>query len=109
MTDFFDELLDSMGIKSYDDLSPQEKDSYFKLQEIQAKGAVTIEDVRFHVRLMKQEIEHLLTKTDNPKKLEDQYKARIKNYLLLEALLERPERTAFMIKQYVKGKDLSQR
>ena len=105
MIDKIDEWLKKLGINSFDELDrPGEKDQYFKLLEIAEKGKITLDDVKKHIHSMRQAVEFALA-TEKLGKNEDLFlKARLKNYILLESLFERPERAKDMIESYTKTK-----
>lgn len=103
MEDFITQLfphLKDQGIKDYDDLSPVEQETYRKMLEIQEKSQITLEDFRHHVHAMRQNVEYELAKLPNNDPKNTFYKARLLNYLLLEALFDKPERAKQMLKQY---------
>jgi hypothetical protein len=86
-----DKILEEAGLR-YEDLSPEEKETY-NAQFFNIKN-LTIEDLKQHVIDMKNSIAIQLSDTDPQ---EDEYtdlilKARLKNYILLEAFLTTPEK-----------------
>lgn len=111
-----DEWLKELGIKDFDDLTSDEKESYFKLLELAEKSKITLEDVKKHVRQMRMSIEFALTdenrfvfskifpflRRKNPRI--ELLQARLKNYILFENLFDRPERAREMLDQYMKVK-----
>lgn len=87
-----DEILKGTGLK-FEDLSPFEKETYFKRLKKLKDEPFTVEDIKENVRKMREEVEMELVDTPeyvhvfifkviNRKHLE--LKARLKNYLLLE-------------------------
>lgn len=98
-----EEFLHDRGIKDYDDLRPDEKESYFKLLEIAESSKITLEDMLFHLKVMRQSVESALaTEKLNPK--EDLFlKARLKVYLIFESFFDKPERARQMLNQYKKS------
>ena len=112
--DRVEELLHQAGIPDYDSLNAIEREEYHKILEVVEKSQVTLEDYKKHIRLMRQSLESTLVdepeyiyslplpflKRPNPKIV--QIKARLKNYLLLEALFERPDRARDMLEMYTK-------
>ena len=115
--DQVEELLRKHGIKDFDDLNPIEREEYFKILDVVEKSKVTLEDYKRHITTMRQSLEVSLVdepeyiyslplpflKRPNPKIT--QIKARLKNYLLLEALFDRPERARQMLEQYTNRKE----
>ena len=104
MIDDIQKYLESLGIKDFDDLRPDEKESYFKLLELAEKSKVTLDDFKSHIKKMRVSVEFALA-TEKLNKDEDKFlKARLKNYILFESLFERPERAKEMLSQYTKVK-----
>lgn len=102
MLDFLDELLKRRGINDFDELREDEKQEYFKLLEIAEKSVVTLEDVKKHIKAMMDAVQFALA-TEKLSKEEDlMLKARLKNYLFFDNLLNRPERARYMLEQYGK-------
>ena len=104
-----DELLKSRGIGDYDDLRPDERETYFKMLELAEGSKITLEDFKKHVKILRQSVEIELSnyRPGWIKKLwegdKDQLlKARLKNYLLFEAFFERPEKARDMLSQFKK-------
>lgn len=109
-----EDFLHSLGIKDFDELNAVEREEYTKILEVVQTSQVTLEDYQKHVRLMRQSLEMSIVdepeyihsallpflKRTNPKLL--QLKARLKNYLLLEAFFDRPERAKDMLDMYKK-------
>ena len=95
-----DEILNSKGA-SWDDLTPDEKKSVSEMVKAIQGNALTLEKVRDAVLAMKSAVEQELVKTDEFvyflwfKRVNRQHiylKARLQNYLLLEAFLISPKR-----------------
>lgn len=103
MQEKLEEILEKAGIKSFDDLKDFEKETYFKMLEIAEKGQITLEDVKKHIKNMREGVEFSLATEDLSKNKSLFLKARLKNYILLESLFERPERAKEMLDQYGKG------
>jgi len=99
--------LESLGIKDFDDLRSDEKESYFKLLDLVEKSKITLDDIKKHIHAMRMGVEFSLA-TEKLNKSEDLYlKARLKNYILLESLFERPERAKEMLIQYTRVKGVN--
>ena len=96
--------LKSEGVRDYDDLSDVEKTTYREMLEFQSSQQLTIEDYKKHIHAMRQSIEYSLASLPNSDEKNTLYKARLLNYLMLEAMFERPERAREMLKQYGKPK-----
>ena len=86
-----DELLTKVGLK-FEDLSISERETLNAWMESLQKNQLSIEKIREHISLMRESVEQELTKHDlNPK--QDLFlKARLRNYMLLEAFMSTPER-----------------
>ena len=100
----WDDILESFGIKNYDELNPVERETFHKMLETVERAQISLEDVKIHIRTIRQAVENELA-THNLSKEQDLYlKARLKNYILLEALLDSPERARKALDQYIKSK-----
>lgn len=97
-----DEIMQAMGIKDYDDLTEVERETYHKMLDIAQSAQLSLDDYKSHINAMKQSVEFALS-TEKLRKEEDLFlKARLKNYILLEAFFDRPERARKMLDQYKK-------
>lgn len=104
MLEYLDELLRSRGISDFDELREDEKEAYKKMLEIAESSVVNLEDIKKHVKAMRESVELALA-TEKLSEKEDIFlKARLKNYLFLENLFNRPERARYMLEQYGKVK-----
>jgi len=104
MFEDIENYLKSLGIRDFDDLRSDEKETYFKMLEIAESSKIDLETVKKHVRDMRMAVEFSLA-NEKLKKNEDLFlKARLKNYLLLENLFDRPDRARQMLEQYTKVK-----
>ena len=83
-------LLEKAGLK-YEDLNPLEKETLHVWVDRLQKGAVSVETVRQHISIMKHAVENDLAKHDLGSKQDLFLKARLRNYMLLEAFLSTPE------------------
>lgn len=114
MEDRINTWLQNLGIRDFDDLRADEKETYFKLLELAEKSKITLEDFKKHVRQMRMSVEMALVdeekfifskifpffKRKNPRFYILQ--ARLKNYILFENLFDRPERAREILDQYTK-------
>ena len=104
MIDDINKWLQSLGIRDFDDLRQDEKESYFKLLDLAEKSKITLDDVKKHIHQMRMSVEFALA-SEKLAKNEDLFlKARLKNYILLESLFERPERAKETLQQYTRTK-----
>ena len=97
-----EKLLERMGIK-YDDLTPQERETYNDMLKGLQKSVLTPEKIKSHITTMKQSVEQELSKTDHNTKQDIFLKARLRNYLLLEAFLLSPEQAQQQLEQALAG------
>lgn len=95
-----DDILDSVGMK-YEDLKAEEKDTLYSWLDALEKSQLTMEKIRQYVGSLKEQVEKELV--DEPEftwiflfrvqnRRQILLKARLKNYMLLEAFLSTPER-----------------
>lgn len=98
-----DDILGILGIKGvedYDDLTPDEQETYRAMLDIVQSGSISLEDFKKHVHSMRQSVEYELSSHERNDRKDLLLKARLKNYLLFEAFFEKPERARDMLKQY---------
>ena len=86
-----DEILTKLGLK-YEDLSKVERETLHTWMESLDKNTVTLASVKTYISSMKDSVEQELTKIDNGSKQDIFLKARLRNYMLLEAFLFGPEK-----------------
>lgn len=86
-----DELLTKVGLK-YEDLNIDEKETLTSWMEALQKNQLSVERIKEHIMFMRESVENELTKHNlNPK--QDLFlKARLRNYMLLEAFMSTPEK-----------------
>jgi hypothetical protein len=96
------EVLEAAGIKDFDELTTIEKETYFKLLEIAESGKISLEDFKTNIPKMRESVEYVLAVEDLAPKRDMFLKARLKNYILFEAFLNKPERAREMLEQYKK-------
>jgi len=109
--DEIDKILKRRGLE-YKDLSDAEKETYDDWLRALEKGQLSIDNVRDHITRMKYSVEEELSREPEYKKFlifkfrNDNnilLKARLRNYLLLEAFLSSPERAKKAIERAVAG------
>lgn len=93
-----DKILERFGI-SYSDLSGSEKETLNGWMETLSRNVLTLESVRAYILAMKDSVEQELTQTTHNSKQDIFLKARLRNYLLLEAYLSTPEKAQKAIEQ----------
>lgn len=97
-----DKLLERFNLK-YDDLNPEERETLNSWIAAIEKSKVTPTRVRDYISSMKSAVERDLGKTDHNTKQDIFLKARLRNYLLIEAFLTTPERAEEQLEQVVAG------
>lgn len=86
-----DKILERLGLK-YEDLNQQEKETLQTWIESLQKNRITVESIRKYIISMRESVENELTKSDIGSKQDLFLKARLRNYMLLDAFLTSPER-----------------
>lgn len=84
-----DQILEQAGLK-YEDLNQEEKKTLQGWLKVLSQNELTIDLVRNYIVKMKASVETDITTTSNNNKQDIFLKARLKNYLLLEAFLNSP-------------------
>lgn len=102
-----DEILKTAGIKDFDDLSDNERVTYFKMLEVAESGKVTLEHIKKSIKSMREGVEFTLATEDLSERKDLFLKARLKCYILLESVFERPERAKEMLEQYNRAAKLN--
>lgn len=95
-----EEWLNSLGIKDFDELHEDEKKEYLKWLNLAEKSQISLDDIKKHVKEMRMSVEFSLATHKLSKNNDLFLKARLKNYILLENLFERPQRAKDMLEQY---------
>jgi hypothetical protein len=98
--DMFSQILDSFGIKDYDQLNSMEQETLRSWVDKVEKSQITLEDMKRGIVIIRESLEAELVQNDNRKK--DIYlKARLKNAILFESILTRPERARAALDSYI--------
>lgn len=101
MIQILDELLKKRGL-TYEELTEAEKETYRNWLETIEKKTISLEDIKEHIQNMKAAVAAKLVETDEKDKEPNIYlKARLKNYLLLEELLNSPDKARRALERYV--------
>lgn len=95
-------LLERVGLK-YEELTSAEKETYNNWMEALQKRKVTIPLIKEYIGKMRESVETELTTTTHNSKQDIFLKARLRNYLLLEAFLESPERAKKALENAISG------
>jgi hypothetical protein len=97
-----DELLQRFNLK-YEDLTSAERDQLHLWMEDLSKNELTIPKIRTYVAAMRDAVEIELTKAGHESKQDLLLKARLRNYMLLEAFLTSPEKAKQAIERSLSG------
>lgn len=107
-----DEMLGLKGLK-YEELTPIEKETYHTWQQALTQNVLTVDSIRDYIRQAKDAVEQELADTPEmervwlfffqPNRKAVLLKARMKNYLLLEAMLSTPEKAKQAMERAVAG------
>jgi hypothetical protein len=97
-----DEILKKYGLK-YEDLNATEKETLNTWLVALQQGQLTIDKIKDYLKTMRDGVEQELTKIGHENKQDIFLKARLRNYMLLEAFLETPERAQKMIEKSLSG------
>ena len=95
-----DDLLKSSGLK-YEELKVPEKEQLnVWVSEIQ-KSQLSVEKIRVYISSMREAVEKELTKHDLDSKQDIFLKARLRNYILLEAFLSTPQKAKEQVENLI--------
>jgi len=97
-----DELLKRAGLK-YEDLNDAERQTLNEWMGALGKNELTLNGVRAYLASMRDSVEHDLAKSDNNTKNDLFLKARLRNYMLLEAFLTGPEKAKEALQKAMAG------
>jgi hypothetical protein len=101
-----DEILNKLGLK-YEDLNKAEKETLNQWMDALQKSSLTIEKIKDAIANMKYAVEQELINEPETRffffinRRQILLKARLRNYMLIEALLTSPERAKQAIEQAV--------
>ena len=97
-----DDILKKYGLK-YEDLNPTEKETLNTWVNTLQQAQLTTDKIKDYIHTMKEGVELELTKIGHENKQDIYLKARLRNYMLLEAFLNSPEKLQFQLEQMVSG------
>ncbi len=97
-----DQVLEKTGLK-YEDLNAVERETLKTWMEDLSKNRLTLEAVKRYIESMKEGVEQELTKVGFDSKQDLLLKARLRNYMLLSAFLEAPEKAKKALEQAISG------
>lgn len=93
-----DEFLEKLGLK-FEDLNEAERETYFSWLRVSDQGNLSIEKIREFVISLRENITQEVSKHDLGNKQDTFLKARLRNIILLEAMLSTPERARKALEQ----------
>jgi len=108
-----EEALKRLGVDSYSDLNDLEKQEYERWLSAMSSSEITPENIKHYIAQMKNAV--LMQLADEPEMIHSKIlpflkypnpvnvtlKARLKNYILLEAFLGRPEQAKAALQQHL--------
>jgi len=97
-----DDILEKYNLK-YEDLNVGERETLHSWMEALNDKKVTLESVKDYIVSMRSAVESELTKTGNETKQDLFLKARLRNYMLLEAFLLTPEKAKKALEEAMSG------
>lgn len=97
-----DEILQKVGLK-YDDLSKAERETLFSWSSSLKQKQLTVNTIKEHIQAMKFQVEKELADVGHNSKQDIFLKARLRNYMLLEAFLDSPEKAEQAIERALAG------
>ena len=97
-----DDILKKYGLK-YEDLNSLERETLNSWLEIVNKGQINVGKIKSYIIAMRDSVEQELTKTGHNSKQDMFLKARLRNYMLLEAFLSTPEKARQALERTIAG------
>jgi hypothetical protein len=97
-----DELLLQFGLK-YEDLTSAEKDTFNSWLMALNENQLSVDRIRDYISAMRDAVEEELTQTKNGSNEDYLLKARLRNYMLLEAFLTTPDKARKAMERSLKG------
>jgi len=97
-----DQFLEKAGLK-YEDLNSVERETLNTWMEAFQKGQVSVERIKEYITAMREAVEQELAKSDLGSKQDLFLKARLRNYMLLDAFLTTPERAKQQVENAISG------
>lgn len=97
-----DEILQKVGLK-YEDLTTAERETLQSWTKSLEQKKLTLDSVKEYISGMRVSVERDLTQVGHEHKQDIFLKARLRNYILLEAFLESPEKARKALDNAVAG------
>lgn len=102
----FDKILERVGLK-YEDLDKPgftgEKEEYVRMLRSLEENKLSVPKLKDYIRSMRDHVAEALTKTKHNSKQDLFLKARLRNYMLLEAFLSTPEKAKEALEKAIAG------
>jgi hypothetical protein len=95
-----DKLFERYGVK-YEDLKREERETYLSWLEALEKNQLSIDKIRGYIQAMRSTVEQELATAKLGTKDDMFLKARLRNYLLLEAMMSTPEKARQQIERAI--------
>ena len=99
----FTQILESIGVKDFEDLTSQEQETLRAWVDKVEKAQITLDDVKKGVGLMREVVEAELVKVETTGRKDLFLKARLKNLILIETILTRPDKARAAFDGYIQG------
>lgn len=97
-----DEILEKYNLK-YDDLNVIERETLNTWVDALQQGVVSIDKIKDYIQTMRDSVINELTNTKIETKQDLFLKARLRNYILLEAFLSTPEKAKAQMERALSG------
>lgn len=97
-----DEILQKFGLK-FEDLSTAERDTLNQWMQSLSKQTLSVDLIRGYIANMRATVEDELSKSDLNTKQDLFLKARLRNYMLLDAFLSTPAKAKQALEQALSG------
>ena len=97
-----DDLLTKLGLK-YEELNKLEKETLNTWMQSLRQNKLTLEQVRGYVISMRSAVEQDLVKAKLGKRQDIYLKARLRNYMLLEAFMDSPKKAEEALERSLAG------
>lgn len=101
MPNLFDEILESFGISDYDSLNSLEQAELRRWVENAEKSTITLEDVKRGTMVIREALEAELVNLPEGDPKNTLIKARLKNMIVLETILNRPDKARAALDGYI--------
>lgn len=97
-----EEILERFNLK-FEDLKPVERETLYTWVAALEESVLTVDKVKEHISAMRVGVEQELTKVGHESKQDIFLKARLRNYILLEAFLTSPEKAKEQMEKALAG------